>query len=165
MKISMISSLITQTLIYAAPLILVSIGGIFSEKSGIINICLDGFMVIGAFSSIIFNLSFCNFFGNLTPFISCLIGGIIGAIFSILHAISTINFRANHIISGTVINLIAPAFSVFLTKILYNSGQTTMISNSFGYFNIFFGKNFFIKITFPILISILLIFFIMVYYL
>ena len=52
-----------------------------------------------------------------------------------LHAVATINLRADHIISGTVINLMAPALGVFLVKVIYQKGQTDMITQSFGYFS------------------------------
>ena len=60
MNIQLLGSLISQTLVYSAPLILTALGGVFSERSGIVNVGLEGIMVTGAFSSVIFNLSFAN---------------------------------------------------------------------------------------------------------
>ena len=135
MDLATISSIITQTLVYATPLILTALGGTFSERSGVVNVGLEGIMVMGAFSSVVFNLTFADTFGAATPWIACLVGGVVGIVFSLLHAVATINLRADHIISGTVINLMAPALGVFLVKVIYQKGQTDMITQSFGYFS------------------------------
>ncbi|HGA3699531.1 TPA: ABC transporter permease [Streptococcus agalactiae] len=127
--------LFSSMLIYATPLIFTSIGGTFSERGGIVNVGLEGIMVIGAFSGVVFNLEFASVFGDATPWISVLVGGLVGLIFSVIHAVATVNFRADHIISGTVLNLMAPSLAVFLIKVLYNKGQTDNIQESFGKFN------------------------------
>lgn len=90
---------------------------------------------MGAFSGIIFNLEFANAFGKATPWIAVLVGGIVGLLFSLLHALATINFRADHIVSGTVLNLLAPSLAVFLVKVFYGKGQTDNIQASFGKFD------------------------------
>lgn len=136
MNLQMLSSLITQTLVYSAPLILTALGGVFSERSGIVNVGLEGIMVFGAFSSIVFNLSFAGQFGAWTPWLGVLVGGLAGMLFSLLHAVATVSFRADHIISGTVMNLLAPPLTIFFIKVLYNKGQTDTISHQFGYTNI-----------------------------
>ena len=127
--------LISSMLIYATPLIFTSLGGTFSERSGIVNVGLEGIMIMGAFSSVVFNLTFAGTFGKATPWIALLFAGLIGLIFSLLHAVATINFRADHIISGTVINLMAPALAVFLVTVFYGKGQTDNIQQSFGYWD------------------------------
>ncbi|MBJ8349501.1 ABC transporter permease [Streptococcus zalophi] len=133
--VTTLSLLISSMLIYATPLILTSIGGTFSERSGVVNVGLEGIMVMGAFSGVIFNLEFAETFGDATPWLGVLVGGIIGLIFSLLHALATINFRADHIVSGTVLNLLAPSLAIFLVKVFYGKGQTDNISESFGKFN------------------------------
>ena len=135
MTIQLLSSLISQTLVYSAPLILTALGGVFSERSGIVNVGLEGIMVTGAFSSVIFNLSFADQFGALTPWLGVLVGGFAGLLFSCLHAAATINFRADHVISGTVMNLLAPPLTIFLIKVIYGKGQTDTIQEQFGYFD------------------------------
>ncbi|MGZ7184205.1 ABC transporter permease, partial [Streptococcus pyogenes] len=55
--------------------------------------------------------------------------------FQLIHATATIIFRADHVVSGTVLNLLAPAFSVFLIKVIYGKGQTDPIRQSFGKFS------------------------------
>lgn len=135
MSIDLIASILTQTLIYSAPLILTALGGVFSERSGIVNVGLEGIMVMGAFTSIVFNLEMYDQFGAMTPWLGILVGGLAGIVFSLLHAVATINFRADHIISGTVMNLMAPALAVFLVKAIYGKGQTDNISGTLGYYS------------------------------
>lgn len=161
--ISELTTIITQTLGYSAPLILTALGGVFSERSGIVNVGLEGIMVMGAFSSIVFNLTFAGTFGSMTPWIACLVGGLVGLIFSLLHAVATINLRADHIISGTVINLMAPALAIFLVKVIYGKGQTDTITESFGYFSApglnkipIIGDLFFSKTFLPAYVAILI---------
>ena len=127
--------LVSSMLIYSAPLIFTSIGGTFSERGGVVNVGLEGIMVMGAFSGVLFNLSCADVFGSATPWIASLVGGVVGLLFSLLHAVATINFRADHIVSGTVLNLIAPSLAVFLCRFLFGKGQTNTISETFGRFS------------------------------
>ena len=133
--VTIFALLVSSMLIYATPLIFTSIGGTFSERSGVVNVGLEGIMVMGAFSGIVFNLEFADTFGKATPWIAVLVGGIVGLVFSLIHALATINFRADHIVSGTVLNLLAPSFAVFLVKVMYGKGQTDNIQQSFGKFD------------------------------
>lgn len=135
MNISILALLISQMLIYSAPLIFTSLGGVFSERAGVVNVGLEGIMVIGAFAGVVFNIEFAESFGKMTPLLAVLVGGIAGLLFSIIHAAATINFRADHVVSGTVLNLLAPALGVFLVKVIYNKGQTDSIRESFGKFS------------------------------
>lgn len=134
--INMLALIVSSTLVYSAPLIFTTLGGVFSERSGIVNVGLEGIMVIGAFSSIVFNLALVETFGNATPWIALILGGLCGGVFALIHAVATVHFRADHIISGTVLNLVAPALGVFLTRVLFEGdGQTDFIRKSFGKFN------------------------------
>lgn len=135
--ISLLQLIVSSSLVYAAPLIFTALGGTFSERSGVVNIGLEGIMVMGAFMSAIFNLMFYSTFGNMTPWLGLLAGGLIGILFSLIHAVATINFRADHIVSGTVINLAAPALAVFLTRAIYGAAQTGPLARAFGRSNIF----------------------------
>lgn len=113
--ITIIALIVASMLKYSAPLIFTSIGGTFSERGGIVNVGLEGIMVIGAFAGVLFNLTFAESFGNATPWIAAIVAGLVGVLYSLLHAVATINFRADHVVSGTVLNLIAPSLAVFLT--------------------------------------------------
>lgn len=128
--------LISTTMVYSAPLIFTAIGGTFSERGGIVNVGLEGIMVMGAFSAVVFNLSFAKEFGAATPWLGLLVGALVGALTAAVHGVATIFLRADHIISGTVINLITPALGVFLIKVIYNKGQTDMIQQNFGYVDV-----------------------------
>ena len=132
---TLLTLLVSSMLIYSAPLIFTSIGGVFSERGGVVNVGLEGIMVMGAFSGVVFNLEFAEQLGAATPWISLLVAGIVGAIFSLIHAVATVHFRADHVVSGTVLNLMAPALAVFLVKVLYNKGQTDNLSQTFGRFD------------------------------
>lgn len=86
----------------------------------------------------------------LNPF-----GALIGALFSSLHAVATVNLRADHIVSGTVLNLMAPALGVFLLQVFYQQGQIN-ISEQIGYWNVpllsnipVIGKIFFSQTSLP----------------
>ena len=133
--VTVLSLIVSSTLVYSAPLIFTALGGTFSENSGIVNVGLEGIMTMGAFTSIVFNLSFASTFGTATPWLGALLGGIVGIIVSLLHAVATVNCRADHVISGTVLNLMAPPLAVFLVKAIYNKGQTENINQNFGYFS------------------------------
>lgn len=92
--ITVMALIVSSTFVYSAPLIFTALGGVYSEHSGITNIGLEGIMTMGAFSAIVFNLTFAGTFGTATPWLGALVGGIVGLLFSLLHAVATINFHA-----------------------------------------------------------------------
>ncbi len=131
--ISTVATVVSSTLVYSAPLILTALGGTFSERGGVVNVGLEGIMTVGAFSGAVFNLAMVGTFGAWTPWVSMVFGGLVGMLFSLIHAVATINLRADHIVSGTVVNLMAPALTVFLTKMLFDGhGQTDMLQATLG---------------------------------
>ncbi len=132
---SVIYFVFQQTMFFAIPLLIVALGGMFSERSGIINIALEGIMTMGAFVSILFlNLTGSSpFFINhgqihllLAVFISMLVGGL----FSLFHAYASINMKADQTISGTALNMFAPAFAIFIARIVQGV-QQVQFSNNF----------------------------------
>lgn len=123
---SIFYEVVQQTMFFTIPLLLVALGGMFSEKSGVINIALEGIMVIGAFFGILFiNIIQTDF--NLSPslllFLALLVAVLTGMIFSILLAIAGINLRADQTIGGTALNLFAPAFVVYIARTRTNVKQ------------------------------------------
>ena len=106
-----------QTMYFAIPLLIVAIGGLFSERSGVINIALEGIMVIGAFAGILFiNLTQHLLSGQFLLILAVIIAGLAGGIFSIFHAVASVNMKADQTISGTALNMFAPAFAIFLAR-------------------------------------------------
>lgn len=105
---------ITGAIALAAPLILVALGGLMSERSGIVNIGLEGMFIIGILApSLVINGL--GITGDATPYIGLFIGLVAGAIFSLLHAVPTVTYKADQIISGTALNMLAPALALFIT--------------------------------------------------
>jgi general nucleoside transport system permease protein len=123
--------IVPTILFYSAPLIFTALGGVFSERSGVINIGLEGLMVIGAFVGIVFNLTFADVFGTWTPTISVLVAAIVGALFSLIHAVAAVSFRADQTVSGVAINMLALGVGLYLTKVWYGKGQTDMVTQPF----------------------------------
>lgn len=123
--------IVPSAIFFAAPLIFTALGGVFSERSGVVNIGLEGLMVIGAFTSVVFNLTFADRFGELTPWLALVVAMIVGAIFSLLHAVASITFRADQVVSGVAINFLAIGLSLFLVKKMYGKGQTDQIQVGF----------------------------------
>jgi general nucleoside transport system permease protein len=116
--------IVQQTMFFAIPLLIVALGGMFSERSGIINIALEGIMLIGGFVSISFiHLMQNNMSGHLLLLLAVIIAGISGALFSLLHAYASINLKADQTISGTALNMFAPAFAIFVARMVQGVQQ------------------------------------------
>ncbi|MDU1411243.1 MAG: ABC transporter permease [Clostridium sp.] len=114
-----IISLITATLRIATPLIFTALGGTFSERSGVVNIGLEGMMTIGAF--------FAVYGTHITgsPVIGMLFAIVAGGLLALVHAFLSINLKSDQVISGTAINLFATALASFLIYTLFNTGGQT----------------------------------------
>ncbi|HBG32994.1 MAG: hypothetical protein A2084_02605 [Tenericutes bacterium GWC2_39_45] len=112
---------LSLVLIVAIPLIITAIGGLFTERSGVTNIALEGIMILGAFSALVItNRIPASSVGG--PFMLYLVGiiiaGGVGLSISLLHGIAAIKMKSDQIISATAINTFAPALSLFLTMSL-----------------------------------------------
>ena len=129
--VEILAILVPSTLVYAAPLILTALGGVFSERSGVVNIGLEGIMIIGAFTSVVFNLTFSDTLGEWTPWVSLVVAMVVAGLFSLLHAVASISFRADQTVSGVAINMLALGASLFLVKLIYGAGQTDKIAQPF----------------------------------
>src|SRR5690625_3688615 len=129
--IELLQSIIPPALFFSAPLIFTALGGVFSERSGVVNIGLEGLMVMGAFVGGVFNLTFADVFGIWTPWISIIVAMVIGALFSVIHAVAAVSFRADQVVSGVAINFLALGLGLFLTKQWYDKVQTDMVTHPF----------------------------------
>jgi simple sugar transport system permease protein len=117
--------MIQATLVAATPLTLGAMSGIFCERSGIINIAIEGMMLTGAFAAVGFAAIFDNLWMGLLA--ASLVGGLMAA----LHAVLSIKYKVDQIISGTVINILAAGGTRFLNiRLLEPAGLST--PGSFG---------------------------------
>ena len=130
---NVLADVISSTIVFAVPLLLVALGGMFSERSGIINIALEGIMIIGALMGCLTMrwldaaVTAGQMGGQLAMLIATLVAGISGVAFSVLLAFASINLRADQTIGGTALNMLAPAFAVVLTWVVQGQGQTTIL--------------------------------------
>jgi ABC-type uncharacterized transport system permease subunit len=109
---------------YFTIIYLTGLGGLFSERSGIVNIGLEGMMIIGTVTGAYGTVHFTAMFGQpWGPICGLAFGLVCGAIFSLIHAVATITFRVDQIVSGVVINLAAVGVARFLSQLFF--GQAT----------------------------------------
>ena len=128
---SVIYFIFQQTMLFTIPLMVVALGGMFSERSGVVNIALEGIMIMGAFVSILFlNLTGTKLSGQLQLLIAIVISMVTGAVFSLTHAYAAINMKADQTISGTALNMFAPAFAIFVARVIQGV-QQIQFSNTF----------------------------------
>ena len=121
--------LVQQTMFFSIPLLIVALGGMFSERSGVVNIALDGTMIIGAFASILF----INVFQEAIPgqpilLLAVLVAAVTGMIVSLAHAYASINMKSDQVISGTAINMFAPAFAIYVVRMIRTTQQIPFIN-------------------------------------
>ena len=124
---------VQQTLVFCIPLMIVALAGVFAERSGIINIALEGIMIFGAFIGVLFTrilvaAGFDPENGQLLLIIVVLITMIFGGLFALLLAYASINLKADQTIGGTALNLLAPALVLFLIVLI--SQQNVLNINS-----------------------------------
>jgi simple sugar transport system permease protein len=117
-----IHELIASTLRMATPLIFAALGGMFSERSGVVNIALEGMMLVGAFGAAVGTLA------TASPWLGSACGMGAGALLALVYGLFVIRLRANQIVAGTAINMLALGLTPFLCKIRYDvTGQTPPI--------------------------------------
>ncbi|MFK0097176.1 ABC transporter permease [Streptomyces sp. NPDC091040] len=107
---------ISAALAMAVPIGLAGLGGLWSERAGVVNIGLEGMMILG------------TFFGawagwQTSPWLGVLAGVIGGMLGGLLHAVATITFGVDHIISGIAINILALGFTTYFAKLWFNTGE------------------------------------------
>ncbi|MCP3774313.1 ABC transporter permease [Paenibacillus sp. MZ04-78.2] len=131
--LTIFGELINTTLVFSTALIFAALGGIFSERSGIVNIGLEGLMVSGAFAAAIatYYAEKAGMDGT-APWIGLVAAIIFGIAFALIHAVATVTFSANQVVSGVVINFLAAGLTVYLVKILFEgAGQTETLNAVF----------------------------------
>ncbi|HAP43285.1 MAG: sugar ABC transporter permease [Spirochaetes bacterium GWD1_61_31] len=152
---NLILDIFPYAIAYTMPLLAAALGGLYSERSGVVNIGLEGLMVMGMFVSAItiaafepaiavWTLARCqargidivaspaeyqaifNHFHAMVLWIGVLAGTLGATIFSLLHAFASVTLKANQVISGTAINMIAGAITVFLARTISGSGNISI---------------------------------------
>jgi simple sugar transport system permease protein len=122
-----LTNILSTTVLYSTPLILAGIGGLYSERSGVVNIGLEGLMTIGAFTAAVTTIDFGN------AWIGLFFAILAGILLSLPHAIASITFKADQVVSGVAINFLALGLSVYLTKHLYKgASQTPVVPDKLG---------------------------------
>ena len=116
--ISNIGLIINATLVATPPLLLAALGSCFSERSGVINLGIEGMMTIGAFTGAAVGLVAHN------GWIAFLAGGLAGALMAAVHAVVCIQYHADQTIAGTAMNFIGPGLALFLGEAFFGSPDT-----------------------------------------
>lgn len=124
--------LLKYTLLYASVLAMVALGGMFSERSGVINIALEGIMIVGGLMGVIM-INLLNAWGVpvfLGIILTILVAGIAGMVYSSLLAFSAVNLKADQTIGGTALNLLATALAVVVAKRINGNDSPKIVYNA-----------------------------------
>jgi simple sugar transport system permease protein len=112
-------ALIWSTIRLSTPLILAALGGLFSERSGVINIALEGMMLAGAFTAAAVTYAVGN------PFIGLVAGMLAGMLIAAIHAVACIRYKADQVVTGTAINILMIGMPAFLSGAFFLSSGST----------------------------------------
>ena len=129
--------LVQQTMIYAIPLMIVALAGVFAERSGIINLALEGIMIFGAFAGVLFvrimqGVAWVSEAASskgylklqMLELLAMLVAALCGAVFSLLLSFASVRLKADQTIGGTALNMMAPALVLFFVRIIANQLHT-----------------------------------------
>lgn len=124
-----LTSIFPYVIAYTIPLLVTSLGGLYSERSGVVNLGLEGLMLVGSFAAAItiHLLEGLIPSGLLVP-VGLLAAVIMGILYSLLHAFASITLKADQIISGTAINMLAAALTVYTARAILGSGNVRVNS-------------------------------------
>lgn len=127
-------TVIIDGLAFALPLFIIAIGGIYCEKSGVINLALEGLMGVGAFVgalAVILAQKFFGIEGSSLFYIAALFAMLGGLVYAMLHGVLCVKLKANQVISGVVMNILAVALTTFLTRqfnvIVFNKPSSKIV--------------------------------------
>ena len=130
--------MIPSVLMIVSPILITAAGGMICERSGVVNIALEGLMSIGAFAAAAAHvLMEGSVSGSI--WIALFIGSVFGMIFSLIHAFAAISLNADQTVSGTGINLLANGITIFFAQILFSQDRTKPFQNGMmpGLFGIY----------------------------
>ncbi len=121
---------LTATIRMAVPIALAAMGGAFSERSGVVNIGLEGMMLTGAFTGVIA----CQISGS--PWVGVLFAVIGGGLIAAIHAVLTVGLRANHVVAGVGINILASGTTTWLMQVIWKRKGTSDLVTGLGTWSI-----------------------------
>ncbi|NBK22963.1 MAG: ABC transporter permease [Spirochaetia bacterium] len=123
---SMILGMFPSILMIVAPILITAIGGMICEKSGVVNIALEGLMAIGACTAASAHvlMESAGVPHHISIILALVSGAFAGGTFSVIHAVAAINLNADQTISGTGINLLASGVTIFASQILFSADRT-----------------------------------------
>ncbi|MBB3114135.1 simple sugar transport system permease protein [Paenibacillus phyllosphaerae] len=136
--IEVLGQLMNTTLVFSTALIFAALGGLLSERSGVVNIGLEGLMTAGAFAAAV-GADYAargGMSGIASAWVGLVTAMIFATVFALLHAVATITFKANQVVVGTVINFLALGFSLYMVKNLYEGAGETATVELFSKFQI-----------------------------
>ena len=120
MSLLKIALFISDTLLFATPLLFTALGGMFTEKAGVTNIGLEGMMTIGAFAG-----AAVGYFTK-SALLGFLAGGVAASLVALIHSVVSITFGADQVVSGIAINFIGPGVSLFICSLLFDGAKQTI---------------------------------------
>ena len=121
---SSLIGMLPSVLMIVSPILITACGGMICERSGVVNIALEGLMGIGAFAAAAFHVLNEVALGGASVWIALLVGAFCGMLMSLIHAFASISLNADQTISGTGINLIVNGITIFMAQILFNADRT-----------------------------------------
>ncbi|ERM93255.1 branched-chain amino acid ABC transporter permease [Caldanaerobacter subterraneus subsp. yonseiensis KB-1] len=113
-----LEELVASALRMMVPILLTAIGAVFTERAGVVNIGLEGMMIVGSFWGAVGSY----YFG---PYVGLLIAMIAGGMLALVHAIATVTFRIDQVVSGVALNILAYGSSRFLCQTFFSMATTT----------------------------------------
>jgi len=130
------TSMIPSTLMIVSPILIAAIGGMICERAGVVNIALEGLMSIGAMTAAIMHVFMESKTGLSIP-IALICAALAGGLFSVIHAFASVTLKADQVISGTGINLLANGLTIFICQLVFRMDRSLnykmgMLSDSFG---------------------------------
>lgn len=119
----LIYQLLPYAVAFTVPLLITALGGLFSERSGVVNIALEGLMLVGVFTGALVVSVLERVLPGTAIWLGLLAAACAGAIFSLLHAFACISLNSNQVISGIAINMLAGALTTYLARDITGSGN------------------------------------------